>query len=388
MSEQQMRDGLRSAASGAGTPALTLDDVRGRARGIRRRRAAVGAGGAAALVAAAVVPVALLAGGGASTDTLPPADATPTVIDTANPVVEAYPPGWIVDGEVRSSDGTAFTPDVEGDITHLLRLGADRWVLGSQGPDGGFEVLVVDGSGMVEDAFDAQDAGMVGDDSGTAVAWFDREDRPTVLTKDAAAPSIWSIIGEGDPRPVDLLEGCDAEGCRLVAETDLGDGRRTVLVDQDGLGSTFDRFGVVELTDVSPDGTLVAGFTEQADDGSCSAVVDVESGRLLWETCNASTLRFSPNGGQVLAIDARLSGFGHSFVEVRNALDGTVERRFDGGTIFDERWDSEDSFLVSLQSDEGRNELLRVGIDPAEMEVLESAPGTPGDPEGIVRLGG
>ena len=38
--EQAVTEALRIQAVGAGTPTLTLDDVRGRARGIRRRRLA------------------------------------------------------------------------------------------------------------------------------------------------------------------------------------------------------------------------------------------------------------------------------------------------------------------------------------------------------------
>ena len=46
MNEQQaFEEALRIQAVGAGTPTLTLDDVRGRARGIRRRRASVAAAG-------------------------------------------------------------------------------------------------------------------------------------------------------------------------------------------------------------------------------------------------------------------------------------------------------------------------------------------------------
>ena len=54
MNEQQaFEEALRIQAVGAGTPTLTLDDVRGRARGIRRRRAAVASAAGAAVVAAA-----------------------------------------------------------------------------------------------------------------------------------------------------------------------------------------------------------------------------------------------------------------------------------------------------------------------------------------------
>lgn len=386
--ELAFEETLRIQAVGAGTPALTLSSVQARARSIRRRRTGLAAGGAAFLVAAAVVPLALLVGGGSSTDSLPPADGTPTVVDSDNPVVASYPPGWIVDGGVRSSDGTSFTPAVAGEISYLHRLGADHWVLGVYPAAGGFEVVVVDSSGAVLSTHDALDSGVAGDDVGTAVAWFARDRTPRVLVAGSTTPDIWSVVGEGAAGPLEVLSGCTVDECRLVVRTRLGDGASTVLVDRNGALSTFDRFGLTDLTDVSPDGTLAAGSTQVTDDGSCSAVVRIDTGEQLWETCEHSTLRFSTDGSRVLGIDARLSGFGHSFVEVLDAADGQVVQRFDGDTIFDEAWDSAGSFLVSQQTDEGRNELVRVGIEEAEVSVLESRPGAPGDPEGIIRLGG
>ena len=52
--EQAVTEALRIQAVGAGTPTLTLDDVRGRARGIRRRRASLAAAAGAGVVAAII----------------------------------------------------------------------------------------------------------------------------------------------------------------------------------------------------------------------------------------------------------------------------------------------------------------------------------------------
>lgn len=394
--EQAFTEALRIQAVGAGTPALTLDDVRGRARGIRRRRAAVVAGGAAALVAAAVLPVALLAGGGSSPDSLPPA-GDPTVSDTANPEVEAsYPPGWIVDGEVRSSDGTAFTPAVDGSVTSVLRLGPDRWALGVEPQGRGLQVVVVSATGSVLATYDALEGGLASDGTGTAVAWIGPDSRPRSLVVGSDEPLQWDgqlVSGRTPPFPVQVLPGCDEQVCRMVVELSeaaLSEGQTLVTAASDGAMATVELPGLLRAFDVSPDGTLVSGYTAVDDERAeaCSGVVEVATGELLWETCDASSLRFSSDGSTVLGTDAYLDGFGQSFVQVLSASDGTPLSRFEAGTVFDFRWESDGAYLVSMQTNTGENLLLRVDVDGGEPEVRERVSGAPGDPEGMVRLGG
>ncbi len=396
MNEQQaFEEALRIQAVGAGTPTLTLDDVRGRARGIRRRRASLAAAAGVGVVAAAVVPIALLVGRGTSEDTLPPVD-TPTVSDTANPVTEEpLGPGWIVDGEVHAADGTSFTPDVDGEISYLLRLGADRWVLGAY-PDGGqFRILVVDASGAVLSSHAALDGGLAGDDAGNAVAWVGTDLRPRSLSAGMEEPLRWAgelRSGRTPPFPVQVLPGCDEQSCELVAElwaSGSGDESSLVAVTSQGNMQPFEPRGLIRVFDISPDGTLASGYTvvdEQAFE-FCSAVVEIRTGRQLWETCEASSLRFSPDGESVLGIDPYPDGFGHSFVDVLDARDGTRLRHYEGGTVFDERWEQDGTYLVSIQANAGENLLLRLGLGDEEPEVVERTAGVSGEPSGI-RLGG
>ena len=393
MNEQQaFEEALRLQAVGAGTPTLTLDDVRGRARGIRRRRASVAAAAGAAVVAAAVVPIALLVGGGTSDDTLPPVD-TPTVSDTANPVTEEpLGPGWIVDGEVHAADGTSFTPDVDGEISYLLRLGADRWVLGAY-PDGGqFRILVVDASGAVLSSHAAREYGVLGDRSGSAVVWVAKDNVRRLLVAGSDEPvEMRPLIPSGSDLRA-LLPGCTVESCTTIVESygiSPGEDSTLLAMDENGGVTGFDVPGLLSLEDISPDGTLATGYTvvdEQAFE-FCSAVVEVRTGRQLWESCEASSLRFSPDGESVLGIDPYPDGFGHSFADVLDARDGTRLRHYEGGTVFDERWEQDGTYLVSMQTNAGENLLLRLGLGDEEPEVVERVAGVSGDPSGI-RLGG
>lgn len=396
MNEQQaFEEALRIQAVGAGTPTLTLDDVRGRARGIRRRRASLAAAAGAGVVAAAVVPIALLVGGGTSDDTLPPVD-TPTVSDTANPAPSGPSAAWIVDGEVRTADGTSFELPVDGEVSYLLRMAGDQWVLGAY-PEGAgreFQVLVVDSSGSVLSTHPATDGGLVRDDAGSAVGWIDEDRRPRILVPGSDEPFVLPVVLEGRaaPSPREILPGCTTTSCRMLVEVYDGspDGSSDLVVSSDGTTESLERLGLLSITDVSPDGALVSGLVS-ADELTfeyCSAVLELPTGTELWRTCDAGSFRFSPDSRSVLGADAYLDGFGHSFAEVRDVRDGEVLRRFEAGTVFDERWNDQQSFLVSMQTNAGSNELLRVDLDPASMEVLESSAGTPGDPDGIIRLGG
>jgi len=399
--ELAFEEALRIQAAGAGAPTLTLDDVRGRARGIRRRRAAVVAGGAAALVAAAVLPVALLVGGGSSPDSLPPADATPTVIDSANPVPQApsrpfdQRGTYLVGDEIHPAEGEPFTPNVDGEISTVIGLDDGRWVLGAY-PDGGaFTVVETDSTGRVLDTYDALDGGLTSDDAGTAVAWIGTDSRPVVLSTDRAEPFRLpaELDGTRSPAaPLEILPGCTPEDCAVLVEVydDSPDGSTQYSVSHTGEVLSLDRLGMLSITDLSPDGALVSGLVSADEFGQeyCSGVLVFATGEQLWKACDSGSFRFSPDGTAVLAIDANLDGLGHSFVRVHDAVDGSVTTLFERGTIFDETWASDDAFLVALQRQDGSHELVEVPTDGSGTTTVASVEGVPGDPEGMFRLTG
>lgn len=397
MNEHEITDALRVQAVGAGTPTLTLDDVRGRARGIRRRRAAVVAGGAAALVAAAVLPVALLVGGDSSPDSLPPADATPTVVDTANPEGAGEPVdqrgSWLEGRTIHPAVGEPFEPDVDGEIASTRWLSDGRWLLATY-PGTDYALVAVDSRGERLTAYEGVDSGLASDDAGTAVAWTGADGRVRVLLSGSEEPVVLEARLDdrrSAARPLEVLPGCTPQECVVLLEVydDSADGSSQLAVGLEGQPQRLDRLGLMSISDVSGDGALVSGLVS-ADELTleyCSAVVLFATGEELWRTCDAGTFRFSPDGVHVLGVDPYLDGFGHSFVEVREALTGEVLGRYGGGTIFDETWESADTYLVSSQRDDGTNQLIRVSLTE-DFEVVVSREGTPGDPGGMVRLTG
>lgn len=394
---QSFEEALRIHAVEAGTPRLTLDDVRGRARRIRRTRAALTTTGAAGVVLAAVVPIALLVGGDRSTDSLPPADATPTVVDTANPVGPDPAPvtgvsqagSWMVDGEVHPAQGEPFRPAVDGDVVSFAGLTDGRWVVTS-GPGGGAStVSIVDGTGALLAAYDAQDTYLATDDVTSAVSWIGPGGDPQVLLSGVDEPIATGAELDtrlSPPTPLEILPGCSADECYVLVETydrsPSGSTRSAVGID--GSVQDLDRLGLRSITDVSQDGALVSGVTSVDEIGQeyCSGVVSFATGEQLWETCDAGTLRFSPDGLHVLGIDPLLDGANHSFVQVLDARTGDpVGERLEG-TVFDEAWVDAEHYLVSLGNADGENALFRFSLDgePAERVADAIAPGFEDEP--------
>jgi hypothetical protein len=377
---QSFEEALRIHAVEAGTPRLTLDDVRGRARSIRRRRAALTTTGAAGVVLAAVVPIALLVGGDRSTDSLPPADATPTVVDTANPVQPDPSPAtevsqagsWLVGGQVHPADGEPFTPDVEGDVISFTGLTDGRWVF-SGGPGGGASTITVtDGTGAVLAAYDAQDTTLATDDVTSAVSWIGPGGDPQVLLAGVEEPVATGAELDtrlSPPVPLEILPGCSPEECYVLVETydRSPSGSTRSAVGMDGSVQGLDRLGLSSIMDVSQDGALVAGITSFDEFGQeyCWGVVSFATGEQLWDTCDAGNLRFSPDGRHVLGIDPLLDGPNHSFVQVLDARTGDpVGERVDG-IVFDEAWTADGDYLAVLGNKRGQSEIVRLDPDGA-----------------------
>lgn len=380
--EQQLARDLHQQAEGITGGPFGLEEIKARAHKIRRTRAAVATGAVAAVVAA-VVPVALLVGGQDRADGPGPVDE-PTASDTANPETPSDTLAYRVGTEVHAKDGTTFTPQVQGEIPYFAPIGDDRWAFGAYG-DNGFEVHVLDGAGREMAAYSALEGGLATDRAGDSVAWVgpDRKprvlqaghDQPTVVPldlRDFAGFQLLTVLG-GD---------CEAEGCELLVQTyDDSGASTTYRLDQDGQGGTFLEGVALKVSDVSPDGTLAAAMTSSSDEGSCSAVVEIATSKVRWETCKASTLRFSTDGSLVLGIDPYLDGIGHSLQVVFDADDGHELARH-RTLIFDEAWVSSDSWW-SVEGSTDSTSILRYTWTGDRLEVEPvTEPLTTDDSEG------
>ena len=348
-----LRQHLHRRVDGLNDAPLTLQDIQGRARTIQRHRRLAGLASVAA-AAALVVPVALFAGQGLNRGEGPaPLPATTSPSPTRATETQVPTPGlaYRLDREVHRADGTTFNPQVKGEIPYFAPLGDGRWAFGSYGVgsygEDGFSVHVVNGTGQELTSYPALESGVATDRAGTSVAWVGRDGNPRVLQDGYAEPTVipYDFSDFAGFQLLMVLGGdCQMEGCELLVETYSKSGEPTTYrVDQDGQGADFLAGTVLTVTDVSPDGTLVSAMTSVSDQSSCSAVVEIATATVRWETCEASTLRFSTDGSLVLGIDPYLDGIGHSLQVLFDADDGRELARHQV-LIYDEAWVSPDSW--------------------------------------------
>ena len=357
---------------------LGLDDVKGRARSIRRRRQAL-TGVVAAAVMAIAVPVGLTVGD----------------VDRGSEPLPTTPSPGLTDGPTVDT----ATPEPDGPIP------ADG-PSAPRGPDPALSYLVgsvlrQEGEGDVElgrelDAFTRYGEGWIGFDLGAG-------ERGTTYRFGADGREQESLPGAGLGVSTDRswlvyqLEALAAGATDLnLAPTDRSD---TPLTHTVALGETVqpvgfggDREFVYTLTDQQGNGSvwvtdflrderqvpgiinasgandargLVSGQISFSDTGSCWAVVDLATGRQVWDTCDFALRKFSPDGSYVIGTDAYADGLGGSQTAILDAATGQVLAEFttrDLGFITQPVWESDSAVLMPTYQD-GTWYLLRLGPD-------------------------
>ena len=406
--EQRLGEGLRAQAerldaTGTTMP-VSLDDVRGAARGVQRRRR-VAAGLAAAAVVAVAVPVASLAAGGARTTGSGPADdatvvASATTAPTPTDVVPSpsesatTEPSTTPQQDPTPTVAPSTTPDTGGALaltaagltrgsaprlaylTGATRTDADGstrdlgaayldvapyhggWLATEPGEDG-YEVVTLDASGTEVDRA-VGDAHLVTSDDGTLVGW-------------STGTTLHRAIGSGmsdtvddqelttQVAPVGFLGGGELvytagsdTASPSVHVTDLA-GKDTRLAGLRGAGGTS-----------SARGGLVSGLVSASDDGSCWVVRSVATGRDAFRTCDWSLGAFSPDGRYVAAGPAYRDGIGDSEVAVLDARTGDVVAHWqrqgrDTAFVTTVAWEDDNDLLAPF-FEAGRWHLLRLDV--------------------------
>jgi WD40 repeat protein len=106
-------------------------------------------------------------------------------------------------------------------------------------------------------------------------------------------------------------------------------------------------------------------------------VVKATTGEQLWETCDFTLDRFSPDGRYVIGLDAYLDGIGGTTVAILDASDGDVLAEFttrDLGFTGPAAWESDGTVLVSTFQD-GTWYLLRLRPDGTVEQALDPVEG-------------
>lgn len=359
---------------------LGLEEVLGRARGIRRRRRATTLAAAAAVVAAIAVPGALLTR--THEHTAPdPARRLPTIerIGLATLPVGARPAtGWLQDRTWHASGGD--TVRVPAGARAVAALG-DGVVAALTDDTGESTAVVVRGDGGL-DRLGPMSGGLATSPKGGVVAFVGP--RSVTAVQDGTETTETSLGGldRGPDTSYDAV-AVSGEDCRnghpcAVFVNDVGAHPHVTAA----VTATADLAAIPRirtLTGVSTDG-LLAGITKVTDDGTCSEVQ--RGGTALWRTCDARLLAFTPDGRHLLGSSAYADGLGDTALKTfdartgRPGLDLSTE---DGATITQMRWEDDEHLLAVVQQDQ-RWGVLRIGLDRTVEYAVAPVAGSSDDP--------
>ncbi len=343
---------------------LTLDGVRGRAHSIRRRRHAVGAGVVAAAVLAVAIPVGLSLG--AQTDSSP-GPATPSrseIVDTENPqpVQSAIDLPYLEGTLLTLPDGTELElPPAGREKTYVggAVLGDHALVLRFNGSNGEYLLDRLDSDGEVTESVPV-DGGIARNPEGSAIAYATGGE--LVIEWSNGQTNLGPI---GRPDLVRLLGGPD---CTLGADDCVvyfHDGRTPRFRNNSGEEAEVSG-DLLKVLDVTYDDRIavLTRIYERPEPGSCSEVRDVQTQDVVFETCQHTLGRFSPDGAHISGLPSYLDGIGSGYAAILDAETGDELVRFEpeDGFVRNAIWE-DDSHLLVTAYDAGAWSVTRLGLD-------------------------
>lgn len=352
--ETQLGHELAQRAEDVPGGTLTFEDVRGRARQIRRRRAT----GVVAVVAAVVlilVPVSLFSGTAGGDGSPEPAPSPTQGIDPLGEGLPVLQDGVIIYPGDRSKvqlhleDG--MTPD------GFAALGADRHVVTAQTDTGNRLVVVVDETGTATATYPLS-GGLAAASGSSAVAWMDPDGTPMLITADAQEPLELTSVEGSDPTAVAVTGDCSTV-CTVTVKV-TGDAGLGPSWQVDTAGQVT-KAPIPAVVDVSPAGGQIAGVDSFAPDDihACGGVYNVGYSSFIWHNCEDNVFDFSPGGELVATTFAE--GLGPNHVTLRDAHSGTVVGRLDdAGWIPSMAWEGE-HLLAVVVAEDGATSLVQIG---------------------------
>jgi hypothetical protein len=367
---------LRRRSGQPGLHPTGLDEVRGRARRIRRRRQAA-SGLVAAAVLAVAVPVGVnIVGTTSSTDPGFADRPGPTSVTTPSPAptkadslaLDRLSPGDASTVPyVVSSTHTLVIP--EGQVTmpaaYTQIVPYDRgWLALAEAPQGGMDGLMLDGDFTVLKRFPAGEALAV-DADGEHVAYIDYSEGYPLLVSaptDGTDPVTWRLPVEKMDGPVPVgYAGPDSVVVELRGGMDTG---RAFVA---GPGGTVEPLnGFTSIDGVSEDG-LVAGQVSYDTSGSQYGVLDLRTGSWLWETRKFSLGAFSPDGRYLIAGIPDYDTWGSPSLAILDARTQQVLAQFAGpkdrvAGASQATWEDDDS-VVAAYVDGASIAVVRANLD-------------------------
>ena len=375
MNDHQYADEVGAAlerqVAGLDETPISVADVQGRARGIRRRRHALTAGAAAAVLAV-VVPSALLLGGSLDRTSAPDPAAPSPIPTEAVEAITARDSSVLRGVTLTRPDGSTTELDLRDDrLAELVVLGDGRVVAVADGARS-IEVLAPDGQRQA--AYPAEINHVVAGPTSDTVAWIGADGAVRVLEAGTAEPTVLGTppTSPGTFRMVDAVlgSGCADGGCTVLT----GDGNTTTHEVGIASAEPFDIGQPVRIQDVSPDGGLWA-YAEppgELEQYGCVGLYDVAAATTTARSCDAWGLSFSPDGYFVSAAFAENNMLGDLRVLDLSLQTVLAYEPGEGRVVSRAGWASPDTLLVSVAGlQDNQWSLLEVPVDGSEPSTVE-----------------
>ncbi len=372
---------LRQRSAGVGGHPIGLDDVRDRARSIRRRRNAV-RGVVAAVVLAVAVPVGLSATDllGSSGTPAPPVASQSGEPSPDTPAPTPGPDGsfpltvhGLPQGEpagvpyVVAKDDQLVTPDSTLDLPEsyatITPYNGGWLAIGSEQHPG--KIIMLDDNLEVThtDPAGGYDLAVSADRSHVAYVVAEGNDKVMLVNAptDGTDPVTWMIDSPGGEavNPVGYLDN-DTVVYNAPATDVMGIARTG--------GTLTPVEGLLRIDDASEATGMISGLISYGTAGGCSGVMDPESGKVLWKSCDYSNLRFSPDGRLVVADASYFDGPGSPTLTILDASTGDVvadfspEQRDTVVGVTQAVWEDDDTVLAHVE--EGVDQaMVRLEVD-------------------------
>jgi hypothetical protein len=369
---------------------LTLDDVQGKARTIRRRRAALTSGIAAAAILALVVPVGLALDDPAGNRPSPAAPNTTEAVepspnpDGTFPLTLDVPEGEVpTTGYIAFDDQQLVTPDgtidLPGDFVQIAPYDGG-WV-GIRGGDygtTGTQVVTLDADFRETSAVLGGSALAISAD-GSRVAWVEAR----------GSGDDWTVVNAptdgSDPIRTPTTRDTQVEG--FLADDAVATSRFENPDDDYSYGQAtpegeFDAIplgGYQYVGGVSETSGLVAGQTKFLGDSTCSEVrnTDTAQPRLVFGTCDHRLSGdFSPDGRWLIGY-ASYYDMGSPTLAILDAATGDVlveyvssRKPAEAAMVHAATWEDDDTLLAVVEQG-GQQGVLRLEADGAATRVSD-----------------
>ncbi|MFC4786955.1 hypothetical protein ACT8ZV_20945 [Nocardioides sp. MAHUQ-72] len=282
---------LHRRADGLYEAPFTFDDVRGRARGIRRRRRVAAVTATAAAVALVATLSTTLAGGLNRADEPQPAPSPSTGRGAS----------VLHDREVTLPGGGTVPVDIDNADVSQFGVLTDGRILVANQKLSQIEVYDADGAPATTYAVDFLTFTM--SSSNGLAAWIDQRGRVQLLESGSPEPVAMPKMPviNGTTPFIDAVTGdhCADGGCEVL----VSDGTETVAtVTLDG-AERLDTSEPMRVLDVSPDGdTWAVSFRSAGGEQyPCVGLYDPAAERVTARSCTGGNLDFSPDGEHLLS---------------------------------------------------------------------------------------